>query len=198
MEASDSIEAQKGELRRKMVRLREEARPFEARAAGEAIASALLASPEWAGAQAVGLFAGLEDEPDTRPIFAALLAAGKRAFFPRCRAGGDLDMIRVDDWSELRAGRFGILEPPQGASASPLSELDLLLLPGVAFDPCGRRLGRGGGFYDRTLAMGAVPRLIGVAYAFQVIDRVPTREHDRWVHAIVDENGLRPAADPIA
>ena len=196
MEASDAVEAQKEQLRRVMERLRRQSGLLEAREAGEAMALALASSREWVRAERVGLFAGLEDEPDTRPIFAAIRRSGKTAFFPRCRDEGDVELVRVDQWADLQAGRFGILEPPSGSPAAPLAELDILLMPGVAFDPCGRRLGRGRGFYDRTLATDPLPRLIGVAYGFQVIDRVPTEEHDRRVHAILDENGLRPAVDP--
>jgi 5-formyltetrahydrofolate cyclo-ligase len=198
MAALDSVEAQKIELRRVMGRRRAEVDPVRARSVGEAMAAVLVACPEWIGAQGIGLFAGLDDEPDTRPIFAAIGRSGKRAFFPRCRAAGDLEMVGVDAWSELHAGRFGVLEPRGVMPAAPLSELDLLLLPGVAFDRGGRRLGRGGGFYDRTLAVGEVPRLIGVAYSFQVIDQVPTRQHDWCVHAILDENGLTRVSDPSA
>ena len=193
MAASDVVEAQKDELRIAMARLKREVSAGDARKAGESMAAALVSSPEWTSARGVGLFAGLPDEPDTRPIFSAVRESGKTAFLPRCREEGDVELVPVEEWSDLRAGYFGILEPPAGVASVSLAELDLLLLPGVAFDPYGRRLGRGKGFYDRTLGPDPEPRLIGVAYAFQVVERVPTHAHDRRVHAILDETGLRAA-----
>jgi 5-formyltetrahydrofolate cyclo-ligase len=190
------IRASKIAMRESMARHRAAVEPREASQAGSAMAESLLAHPEWLRGQRVGLFAGLPDEPDTRPILTAIQGAGKDVFFPRCRDDGGLAMARVDGWSDLLPSRFGILEPPAHATFLDLCELDLVLLPGVAFDRFGRRLGRGGGFYDRGLARAEMltgPRRLGVGFAFQVVEHVPSEAFDQPVHGILTERGLIPA-----
>ncbi len=190
------IQANKVAMRESMARHRGAVEPHETAQAGSAMAENLLAHPEWLRGQRVGLFAGLPDEPDTRPILAAIQRAGKEVFFPRCRDDGGLAMARVDAWSDLLPSRFGILEPPLHATFLDLCELDLVLLPGVAFDRFGGRLGRGGGFYDRGLARAEMltgPRRLGVGFAFQVVERVPSEAFDQPVHGILTEQELIPA-----
>ncbi len=197
MPPPNSVEASKASLRHEMALRCQALEPGDALAAGRAVVAALLARSEWSLAGRIALFAGLGDEPDTRPLFDAIRDAGKLAFFPRCREDGDLDMVQVGSWGELRKGRFGILEPPEEGVLEPLSGLDLILLPGVAFDLQGRRLGRGGGFYDRALTgvgdLGG-PKTVGVGFAFRLIERVPAESHDRRVHAILTERGWAESA----
>ena len=107
-------------------------------------------------------------------------------------------MARLEGACDLSPGRFGILEPPQDAPCSSLLELDLVFIPGVAFDRYGGRLGRGGGFYDRALAGAdgsAGPRRLGVGFAFQWVERVPVLDHDLAVHGVLTEEGLAPSLD---
>ena len=108
-------------------------------------------------------------------------------------------MARIDSWSDLQPSRFGILEPlPDAVFFEPV-ELDLILLPGVAFDRFGRRLGRGRGFYDRGLARAQEvpgPRRLGVGFDFQLVERVPVGELDQPVHGVLTERGLLPVTDP--
>lgn len=197
MPPAKAVEASKAALRQEMALRCQALEPGDALAAGRAMVAALLARPEWIRAGRIALFAGLGDEPDTRPLFDAVQQAGKLAFFPRCREDGHLDMVRVGSWEELRKGRFGILEPPEKGVSEPFSGLDLILLPGVAFDPQGRRLGRGGGYYDRALIgiteVGG-PKAVGVGFAFRLIERVPVASHDRRVHAILTERGWTDSA----
>ena len=90
-------------------------------------------------------------------------------------------------WEDLREGRYGLRVPPPDLPA--VASLDLVLLPGVAFDRHGRRLGRGGAHYDRTFGdrWPGGPMLIGVGYAFQIVDEIPTEAWDRGVDAVVTE-----------
>ena len=201
MDAPDpiEIEASKAALRRAMAIRREEIDSLGASQAGTAMADVLSERPEWDDARRVALFASLPDEPDTRPIVRLAKAAGKQVYLPRCTGDRGLEMLAVDDWSDLRVGRFGILEPEEGGRGCSLADLDLILVPGVAFDFDGRRLGRGGGFYDRALSSlqgGASPRLVGVGFAFQLVDRVPAEEHDCGVGAILSERGWLESRAP--
>jgi len=139
----------------------------------------------------VALYAALPDELPLRPVFEALRAEGRRCLLPRIRSR-ELEFVPVMDWGELAPAQLGILAPPPGRPAEDLRPEDLALVPGVAFDRAGRRLGRGGGFYDRAFAdVSRSPLLVGVAYALQVVEEVPADSRDRSVDAIVTERGLR-------
>ena len=197
MISPERIESQKAALRREMARRCGGVAAAEAGAAGRSMAELLGVSADWLAGSRIGLFAGLPGEPDTRPLFEMLLGAGKEAFMPRGLAGGRMEMARAGGWEELAPGRFDILEPPEHAVRCSMYSLDLLLIPGVAFDARGGRLGRGGGFYDRALAGGEPgPRRLGVAFAFQVVERVPTADHDRRVDGLLTECDLVTAVQP--
>jgi 5-formyltetrahydrofolate cyclo-ligase len=91
---------------------------------------------------------------------------------------------------ELEPGPFGALEPPAGAREVPLDEIDCVVLPGVAFSEDGHRLGRGGGYYDATLARMARAARVGVAFDAQLVPTLPREPHDAALDAIVTEARL--------
>jgi 5-formyltetrahydrofolate cyclo-ligase len=197
---SPDLAEQKRQLRESVAPLR---RAVSARAAARAaasIADRLLAEPALRRAARVALYAALPDEVPTRPLFDALAALGAARLFPRVTRAEVLEFAPVADWGELRLGRYGVPEPPPQAAAVELAEGDLVLVPGVAFDRAGNRLGRGRGCYDRTFPAGASgsPLLVGIAYELQLVARVPHGPGDRRMHAVVTERGLHwaPAAVP--
>ena len=128
-----------------------EASPPDAKLA-EAAAAILVAMPAFESARAVALYAALPEELSTRPIHRAAGEAGKRSLLPRTCEDGRLEFAEVPCWEDLRPGRYGVLEPPADALVLELSDVDLVVVPGVAFDRLGGRLGRGGGHYDCALA----------------------------------------------
>src|SRR5262245_43006920 len=124
----------------------------------------------------------------TRPLFEALRSQSIPRLLPRFE-GGAIAWGRAERWDALCPGPFGILEPPD-STAHALTPHDVVLLPGVAFDRHGWRLGRGGGHYDRAFPPGSPsPWLVGVGYSFQWLAEVPHDSRDRRVDAIVTENG---------
>lgn len=160
----------------------------EARGVARAVAAALAAEARVRSAPRVGLYAAVHGEVPSRPLFDGL--AGAVRLLPRVR-GRRLEWARVDEWDALAPGPFGIPAPPPEAPAAILEPGDVVLVPGLAFDAAGWRLGRGGGFYDRAFPPGVPgPLLVGVAYAFQLVDLVPHDSRDRRVDAIVTERGL--------
>jgi 5-formyltetrahydrofolate cyclo-ligase len=139
----------------------------------------LRAQPLWVEAKSVLFYAPLLLEPDLSPLMTDALAGGKTIALPRfVRETGCYAAFQVTNPAEdLTRGNFGILEPLSTAPSVPLNQLDLALVPGIAFDLDGRRLGRGKGFYDRLLA--AVPGAkCGVAFDQQVVREVPVESHD--------------------
>jgi len=161
----------------------------ERRAASDSIARRVLALAAFCQARAVMLFASMPDEVDTSAIIAGALAAGKRVGLPRCRPGGhELDVIEIaDPAADPAPGRYGIPEPV-GDCLIPPADLDLVLVPGRAFDRSGNRLGRGAAYYDRFLA-GAAARALRCAVCFegQLLPTVPHDAHDVPVHVIVTD-----------
>lgn len=140
----------------------------------------------WHAAKSVLLFAPLPDEPDVWPLLAEALAANKIVALPSFVPGTNVYTARriVDPARDLVMGKFGIRE---GADLSPemeLNQLDLVLVPGVAFDSHGRRLGRGKGFYDRLLA-GVRGTKCGVAFDEQIVDAVPVEPLDISLNCIL-------------
>lgn len=157
-------------------------------AMGAAMARALTALPVWQNTPAVLCFAALPDEPDTGPILRAVLGSGKRLYLPRV-VGGMMETVPVQDLAALVPGAYGIPEP--SGSAEPLPPGTLALVPCLAMDERGVRLGRGGGYYDRFLAGFAGPRLVLCPAALVL----PVLPHEAWdaVFApdeILTENGI--------
>ncbi len=153
----------------------------------EAACRRLARLPQLAGARCVALFASLPDEPSTRPLFEALRGQEKRCLLPRTTDAHQLEFFEVPRWDDLRPGRYGVSEPPAGSVVVRLSEADVVVVPGVAFDASGGRLGRGGGYYDRALARIERPFVVGLGLERQVVEEVPRGELDRLVDAVVTE-----------
>jgi 5-formyltetrahydrofolate cyclo-ligase len=153
----------------------------------------LLHADCYRNAAAVVLYAAKDNEVETEVIFTDALASGRRVFFPRVVLEyHQLSLVRVNHRAEFRRGAFDLREPT-GAAIVPVKELGpaLICVPGVAFSRAGQRLGRGGGYYDRLLA-GAAPQAVaaGLAYSFQVLDRLPESPGDRRLDLIVTESAI--------
>ena len=137
----------------------------------------------------VALFVSLKDEIDTQPLFDLLRAAGVEVVLPRVRvADTSLDFVLAHDLNDLVPGPFRLLEPR--GPAVPLQSVDIVVVPGLAFDKSGGRLGYGAGYYDRSLD-GYGGATLGFCYRFQVIDQpLPRAAHDCHVSAIVYDGGV--------
>lgn len=186
--------SEKRRLRQAQRSLLRQVAPEAARAAGVRIAEHLAPSEAWRSAFRVVLFSSLSDEVDTSPIRYRASLDDKRVLLPRATEGGGLEFAVAGSPDRLRTGRFGVAEPPLDAEVETLTGGDLVLVPGLAFDLEGGRLGRGGGYYDRALAGvrsgTSRPILIGVGFSFQVIDHVPMTALDVCMDAVVSELGL--------
>ena len=184
--------ARKQEMRQRMAAYRREHPHNDA--AAEALAQIVVGMREFRSATRVALYAALPDEISTAAIHRAAGAAKKRVALPRSLTGGVLAFAWVESWEDLRPGRYGVLEPAEGSEMVSLADLDLIIVPGVAFDRSGRRLGRGAGCYDRVLASrtGDHPFVLGVAEAAQIVEEVPTEEFDQRVDAVATECELHP------
>lgn len=163
---------------------REQRAEWDAKIEERITESSLLREAEW-----VYAYAPLSWEPGTQGFLERILTEGKRLALPRTGPkDGDMSFEWVRSISELKKGRFGILEPE--AKAEPLSapvpgERITVLTPGLAFAPDGRRLGKGGGYYDRFFAARPGITSVGIAYECQIRDDIPEGADDMRVAWIV-------------
>ena len=119
---------------------------------GRAIASQLDRWSEWACSPEVALFSSVPGEVDSAPILEVAQRAGMQILLPRMRTGSTLEFVPVEGFEDLVRGRYGVRQPGGEMRARPLQPDAIVLVPGVAFDRQGGRLGRGAGYYDRALA----------------------------------------------
>jgi 5-formyltetrahydrofolate cyclo-ligase len=195
--------ARKRALRREMCDLRAALAEADRCVRAQSAAARLVALPELAAlppGATVAAYAASKGEIDPAPALTELAARGVHAALPRVTGDARrLRFHRLADGVALEAGRFGLREPPESAPEVAPGDFAAILLPGVAFDAGGGRLGMGGGFYDCVLAglpEGRRPVLIGLAYDFQIVDQCPLEAGDLPVDVVVtDVRVLRaPAA----
>lgn len=190
-EKVSSIPLAKAELRARVLAARDVMDVRTRAHASAAIASALLQLEALRGAGAVLAYSSFGTELNTRSFLDFVIASGRNLVLPRVdRAARLLRLYAVADLDhDLASGTWGIREPdPDRCREVTLGDVDFVLVPGVAFDTRGGRLGYGGGFYDRLLAA-AEPSLplVAAAFAVQVVDAVPVEDHDRTMNVLVTD-----------
>lgn len=141
-------------------------------------------------ANAVALFVGVGHEPQMRGVFEAL--APRQRWLPKVVGPRALRWCAVTDWAALRPGRFQIPEPPGAGEATLPPEVEVVLVPGLAFDQQGGRLGWGRGYYDRALAQAPGAQRVGVCLAWGLVELVPMEAHDLPMHAVITPNAAYP------
>jgi 5-formyltetrahydrofolate cyclo-ligase len=191
---ADRIGAAKIALRAEMA---ERGRAADERSRREAAARAtrrLLAVEEIAEAESILFYMPLRSELDVTAAILDRLRSGVRVSVPRIdEESRELEAVAIESLDEraFERDRFGVLVPrigPGGGERLRVTTLDAVVVPGLAFDRSGRRLGRGAGYYDRLLVrLGPRTRAIGCGFAWQVVERVPTEGHDRRVDAVVTD-----------
>jgi 5-formyltetrahydrofolate cyclo-ligase len=158
------------------------------------ILTELIGSDAWAHARTVLVYAAVRGEPPLAELVALARETGRTVVLPRVEG----DTLALHVWppgAVLVRGALGVGEPDAAWPSVACADVDLALVPGLAFDARGGRLGQGGGYYDRLLQglrvrPGATwPRTIGVAWGFQILPQVPEEPHDARVDAVLTEDG---------
>lgn len=175
-------------LRSQLLARRRALDPADWQASSRSAERRLLALPEFAGAGCIALYAAVQGEVDTGGIMAAAFNAGKRVLYPAL-CGTEMVFRLVEGVENLQEGAFGILEPCPTGIEHQADEADLIVVPGVAFDHSGHRIGYGKGFYDRFLQHpGRTAHLVGLCHDFQLIDgAIPANRHDIRMEIIVTD-----------
>ncbi len=163
----------------------------EAELAAGHVAGWLSRAPEYEDCRRLAVYAELPDELPMAQIVARAKLVGKKLIWPRTVGRGGLVFARVGRVEDLCRGRYGVREPREDAPVEALGPDVLVLVPGIAFDIHGGRLGRGGGLWDRTLQDPRGAAIFGVGYELQVVERVPQESHDRTMDALLTESGIR-------
>ncbi len=181
----------KGNLRKEILSLREALGPTKRKELSRRIVKHLLKSRYYQKAKKILLYASFGSEVQTDELLKEALRDGKEVYLPRTLVKEKrLALHRVFDPSELKPGAYGIPEPPASNPEILPQDLDLIVTPGVAFDPRGGRLGYGGGYYDRLFAKAPQVQRVGLAFSCQIVPELPLEPHDVRMHALVTEDGL--------
>jgi len=189
-----AVEEEKRLCRARLKAQRGALTPAAAAAADREIARHVLSAPAFVQADLVCLYISLPGEVDTAAIVAEALRLGKRVAAPRCRRGGAMELYEFTSCGQLCPGICGLREPGPDCPPARVSPRTLCLVPALAFDRTGARLGYGGGYYDRFLEH-FEGRTAGLVRSAFVLDALPKEPHDQRVDALVTENGwqlLRP------
>jgi len=164
--------------------------------ASDAAQKRLIGMEEFKSADCIALYSAIQKEIKTDLIFEVALSEGKEVLFPAvCKNA--LRFSRVNDFRQLESGRFGILEPSSTDMERSIEEADLIVVPGLAFDLNGNRIGFGKGYYDQTLSrISGRGILIGLCHDFQVLESLQTEEHDiRMRYMVTDKRIIIAGTD---
>ena len=163
------------------------------------------ALPEYGRARTVMYYIDVRSEVRTRHALPTVLTQGKKIVVPWCNAQGELELFHLESMDELAIGMYKILEPTPDLRSVPakqvaVKDLDLVMVPGVAFDRTGARMGHGKGYYDRLLQHARLDApLVALAFECQLFPEIPTAGHDIFMDRIITEQAIyqgkgRPAA----
>jgi len=148
----------------------------------------LIDMPAYQLARCIACYVSIKNEVDTRVVIQNAIGSGKQVGVPVTREDGDMDFQAIAGLSDLRLVHYGLREPvPDSQKVLLPHTIDVILIPGIAFDRVGHRIGSGGGYYDRFLVRTEAVR-IGLSYSFQIIDRVPAEPHDVKMDLIITED----------
>ncbi len=189
----------KQSLRKELLAQRRSTNPAQRAHAAQAVANAVGATRWLAPGKRIGLYASMPQELGTGPLLDLALRRGCKIFLPRITSmrARRMRFVPFDrgNRDRLRQHDFGMQEP-EGDQWISARFLDTIFVAGVAFDRRGARLGHGAGFYDRALSFRRSrhhwrgPRLVALAYSFQVVPHVPVTQHDVFMDYIVTERGI--------
>jgi 5-formyltetrahydrofolate cyclo-ligase len=156
---------------------------------GLKVQARFLASPYYQGARTLALYAPIRGEVPTRDILIAALADGKTVCYPLSHVHGRILSFRaITSELELEPGRLGVREPNNSAELVPVEQIDLFVVPGLGFSRDGKRLGRGGGYYDATLRSASErSRRVGLGFSEQLVEEIPVTDEDVLMDLVVTE-----------
>lgn len=175
----------KQDLRRQIRAQKKQCTAAQLAAMSQKICNRVLTTAWWQESSTLLLYYPLSDEVDVRPLIHSAYECGKRILLPVVK-GEELELHLYEGEGSLEQGAYGIMEPVRSLFAEEqYGEVGLALIPGMAFDRVGHRLGRGKGYYDRLLPKLTAAKLKGICFPFQLLEEVPVDEYDIQVHEVI-------------
>lgn len=178
---------EKEALRKKMIKERNGLSKKEKKIKDESIYNQVIKDKDYIAANTVFLFMSFGSEINTKKIILDALDHNKKVFLPKV-VGKKLELFEIEDFENLERSKYGILEPNAFCQGIGNCGIDFILMPGLAFDSFGGRVGYGGGFYDRYISSlpnyKEIPK-VAIAYDFQIIEKVPMSKYDIPVDRII-------------
>jgi 5-formyltetrahydrofolate cyclo-ligase len=191
MASGSSLVEEKRALRRVMREARERVSPEDRGRMGQGAGAALLGLPELVAARVFSAYVPTRGELDVSFVVEERVRAGATVVYPRVAAEGPrLRFHVVVPDTPMVLGAYGILEPPVDAPEIPAEAIDVVLVPGLAFDEQGKRLGYGGGYYDelaQRLRAHGRGFLVGLGYDFQLVESIPAGDGDAALDCIITD-----------
>ncbi|BAL82465.1 putative 5-formyltetrahydrofolate cyclo-ligase [Selenomonas ruminantium subsp. lactilytica TAM6421] len=185
------LQAEKKALRSKILAARRELKEAYRQKASQRMIDVFCALPDFKAPKTVLCYASMADEVQLKPLVERFLAAGVTVAMPHVIGKGQMEAVTLASLDNLVEGEYGILTPDLAkGKVVPPEQLDLIIVPGVAFDTRGERLGMGAGFYDAYIAQAVNAKRVALAYSCQLVADVPMEEHDVLVHKIITEQGI--------
>ena len=189
---SEALQADKKKMREVILRQRDAMSPSARTSASRVILEKICALPQYGNAKVVLTYMGFGTEIETQPFFERIIADGKIVALPRVdRATQTLILHSARGVTDLLTSKYGILEPSTDAPVVAVTSVDFVLMPGVAFDRNGNRLGYGRGYYDKLMSSAnlALAR-VAAGFSCQIVDSVPVGPQDKKVDCIITENEI--------
>lgn len=180
----------KREIRRKMLALRRALSDDEAVKKAESLTSWILTLPEYKKAKRIMAFLAMQGESNLDGLIARALSDGKEVYVPVCLPERQMEAGRLLDMDHFVRGPLGLRDLPKGYETVSPEKLDLVLVPGVACDREGNRLGMGAGYYDRYLVHVPFEKRIAALWDFQVAEAIPSEPFDERMAKIVTDKGI--------
>lgn len=189
MTTVQDMAAQKASLRESLSAKRKALTPQVLDTRGLKVQARFLATPYYQNARTIALYAPIRGEVPTRDILIAALADDKVVCYPLSHVHGRILSFRaITSEAELEPGRLGVREPANASELIPVEKIDLFVVPGLGFTRDGKRLGRGGGYYDATLRSASErSRRVGLGFSEQVVDDIPINADDVLMDLVVTE-----------
>ena len=182
----------KREIRERLRALRRGLSSREKEDAARAVFERIAEYEAYKRARVVMAYIAVRGELSLAPVIADILAGGKTLLLPRCEAPGIMTARIVRAVEDLTPGVFGLLEPKMECRIADPAQIGLILVPGVAFDREGHRIGQGGGYYDRFLGKSGAHRA-GVCHDFALLESVPFEAHDLLMDDVITPGGMYSA-----
>ena len=182
----------KNELRQQILSLRTALEPGEVIKKSLRVKHYLFSTKEYQAAQIILFYISYDNEVNTHPMIQACFKEGKRVVVPVSNVHETtLTLSELRSWDDLAPGAYSILEPrAESVREMPASSIDLMIIPGVVFDLEGNRIGHGMGYYDRLLKTVDRVTRFGLAFEFQILERIPAEKHDVRMQKIITEDRI--------